>query len=149
MSIISTDTPTRPVHRFRAIRAPLAVAGRDDFEGYELMKIEAESSRDVLIQSDVFNDAVSFYEAVLGLRVTHRSETLVGFETGSFCLYVEKGPSYGPVFEFYVSDLAIAKEKPVAAGCCVESEDSSIPRCYVRDPFGLIFNLAERKHAEP
>jgi catechol 2,3-dioxygenase-like lactoylglutathione lyase family enzyme len=113
------------------------------------MQIEAESSRDVLIQSDVFHDAVGFYEAVLGLRVIHRSEKLVGLETGSFCLYVEKGPSYGPVFEFYVSDLAIAKEKLVAAGCRIENEDPSVPRCYIRDPFGLIFNLAERKHAEP
>ncbi len=109
------------------------------------MKIEATSSRDVLIQSDQLNEAVRFYETVLGLRVTHRSEALVGLETGSFCLYVEKGPSYGPVFEFYVSDLAVAKEKLVAAGCRVENEDPSIPRCYIRDPFGLIFNLAERK----
>jgi hypothetical protein len=84
MPKISTDSPTRPVHRFRAIRAPLAIAAMDDSEGYKLMKIEAESSRDVLNQSDIFNDAVSVYELVLGLRVTHRSETLVGLETGSF-----------------------------------------------------------------
>ena len=109
------------------------------------MKIEATSSRDVLIQSDQLNEAVRFYETELGLLVIHRSETLVGLETGSFCLYVEKGPSYGPVFEFYVANLAAAKEKLVAAGCRVEAEDPSIPRCYIRDPFGLIFNLAERK----
>jgi len=109
------------------------------------MNIEAKSSRDVLIQCNDMNGAVSFYEKVLGLRVTSRSDTMVGLETGSFCLYVEKGPSYGPVFEFYVSDLATAKEKLVAAGCRVENEDPSVPRCYVRDPFGLIFNLAERK----
>jgi predicted enzyme related to lactoylglutathione lyase len=112
------------------------------------MTLQARSSRDVQIHSDVLNDAVSFYETVLGLRVTHRSETLVGLETGSFCLYVEKGPAYGPVFEFYVSDLVIAKEMLIAAGCCIENEDPSVPRCYVRDPFGLIFNLAERKSEE-
>ena len=110
------------------------------------MTLEAQSSRDVLIQSDALNDAVSFYETVLGLRVTHQTETLVGLETGSFCLYVEKGPAYGPVFEFYVSDLGIAKERLIAAGCRIEDEDPSVPRCYVRDPFGLIFNVAERKN---
>ena len=109
------------------------------------MNIDATSTRDVLIQTDHLNEAVRFYETVLGLRVNHRGETLVGLETGSFCLYVEKGPSYGPVFEFIVSDLAAAKEQLIAAGCRVEAEDPSIPRCYIRDPFGLIFNLAVRK----
>lgn len=109
------------------------------------MKIAATSSRDVLIQCDRLSEATRFYETVLGLCVTSRSETMIGFETGSFCLYVEKGPAYGPVFEFYVPDLGKAKEQLVAAGCRVEAEDPSIPRCYVRDPFGLIFNLAERK----
>ncbi len=103
------------------------------------------SSRDVLLQSDDLSDATDFYESVLGLRVTHRSDTLVGFETGSFCLYIDKGPSYGPVFEFYVPDLEAAKKKLLAAGCRFENEDPSVPRCYVRDRFGLIFNLAERK----
>ena len=104
------------------------------------------SSRDVLIQNDAFGDAAKFYESVLGLPVSHRSDTMIGFETGSFCLYVEKGPSYGPVFEFYVSDLQATKKKLIAAGCVVENEDPSVPRCYVRDPFGLIFNLAERNN---
>jgi predicted enzyme related to lactoylglutathione lyase len=110
-----------------------------------LVKIEATSSRDVLIQCEDLKEAARFYETVLGLRVNHRSETLVGLETGSFCLYLDKGPSYGPVFEFLVPDLAVAKQQLVSAGCRIEVEDPAIPRCYVRDPFGLIFNLAERK----
>ena len=109
------------------------------------MTIEASSTRDVLIQSDRLSEAVRFYETVLGLRVNHRSEKLVGLETGSFCLYIEQGPAYGPVFEFIVSDLAATKAQLVAAGCRVEAEDPGIPRCYIRDPFGLTFNLAERK----
>lgn len=109
------------------------------------MKTEAKSSRDVLLQADSLSEAVRFYETVLGFGVNHRSETLVGFETGSFCLYVEKGPSYGPVFEFYVADLEATKKTLIAAGCKIENEDPSIPRCYVRDPFGLTFNVAERK----
>jgi catechol 2,3-dioxygenase-like lactoylglutathione lyase family enzyme len=103
------------------------------------------SGRDVLIQSDDFKDAGHFYETVLGLPVTMRTETMLGFETGSFRLYVEKGPSYGPVFEFFVPDLEAAKQKLVAAGCRVENDDPGVPRCYVRDPFGLIFNLEERQ----
>jgi catechol 2,3-dioxygenase-like lactoylglutathione lyase family enzyme len=74
------------------------------------MKTEINSTRDVLIQTDKLDDAVRFYQSVLGLRVTHQSETLVGFETGSFCLYIDKGPAYGPVFEFCVADFQLAKQ---------------------------------------
>jgi catechol 2,3-dioxygenase-like lactoylglutathione lyase family enzyme len=105
----------------------------------------SDSCRDVLIQTEAFGSAVQFYETVLGFQISHRSESMIGFETGSFSLYVEKGPAYGPVFEFFVDDLVSAKQKLIAAGCRVEVEDPSIPRCYMRDPFGLIFNLAERK----
>jgi predicted enzyme related to lactoylglutathione lyase len=108
------------------------------------MKTKINSTRDVLIQTDKLDEAVRFYQSVLGLRITHQSETMVGFETGSFCLYVEKGPSYGPVFDFCVADFATAKQKLIAAGCRVENEDPSVPRCYMRDPFGLIFNLDEK-----
>lgn len=108
------------------------------------MKTEISSTRDVLIQTDKLDEAVRFYQSVLGLRLTHQSKTLVGFETGSFYLYIDKGPAYGPVFEFCVADFLAAKQQMVAAGCRVENEDPTVPRCYMRDPFGLIFNLAEK-----
>ena len=101
-----------------------------------------ESSRDIIIQTDKFAAAVHFYKNVLRLPVTHQSEKLVGFETGSFCLYVEPGSLHGPVLEFYVADVEAAKKELVPAGCRVEQEDPSVPRCYLRDPFGLTFNLS-------
>jgi predicted enzyme related to lactoylglutathione lyase len=100
------------------------------------------SSRDVIIRTEAWAQATAFYETVLGLTVTHRSETLVGFETGSFCLYVEKGPQHGPVFDFLVPDLEAAKRRLLAAGCTVVEEDASVPRYYLRDPYGIVFNLA-------
>jgi predicted enzyme related to lactoylglutathione lyase len=108
------------------------------------MKTEINSTRDILIQTEKLDEAVRFYQSVLGLRVTHQSKKLVGFETGSFCLYVDKGPLYGPVFEFCVADFAATKQKLIAAGCRIENEDPAVPRCYMRDPFGLVFNLAEK-----
>jgi catechol 2,3-dioxygenase-like lactoylglutathione lyase family enzyme len=102
------------------------------------------SSRDVLIQTNKMDEATTFYEKVLGLKVIERSKQLVGFETGSFRLFIDKGESYGPVFEFGVPNLEQAKKMLIENGCRVEIEDPSVPRCYVRDPFGLIFNLAEK-----
>lgn len=106
-----------------------------------------QSTRDLIIQTDDLAAATHFYGTVLGLPVTHRSERLVGFETGSFCLYVEPGPTPGPVFEFQVPDLPAARQQLLAAGCRVVEEDPALPRCYLRDPFGLVFNLAGRNDA--
>jgi predicted enzyme related to lactoylglutathione lyase len=105
------------------------------------MKSTFRSSRDVIIRTGAWAKATAFYRSVLGLPVTHRSKTLMGFETGAFCLYVEKGKEHGPVFEFLVPDVRAAKHRLVAAGCSVVEEDASIPRCYIRDPYGVVFNI--------
>jgi len=107
-----------------------------------------QSSRDVIICTDAFDEAVTFYGTVLGLPVTHHSPTLMGFETGAFTLYVEKGTKHGPVFEFLVPDVQAEKHRLVATGCTVQEEDASIPRCYIRDPFGLVFNLGQSRSAK-
>jgi catechol 2,3-dioxygenase-like lactoylglutathione lyase family enzyme len=105
------------------------------------------SSRDVLIQTKKMDAAAKFYEKVLGFQVIERSEQLIGFETGSFRLFIDKGKPYGPVFEFYVPNLEQAKKILIENGCRIEAEDPAVPRCYVRDPFGLIFNIAEKKNS--
>jgi catechol 2,3-dioxygenase-like lactoylglutathione lyase family enzyme len=101
-----------------------------------------QSSRDVIIRTDAWAEATHFYRSVLGLSVTHEGETLMGFETGSFCLYVEKGKGHGPVFEFLVPDIQAAKRGLLAAGCTILEENATLPRCYIRDPYGLVFNIS-------
>lgn len=100
-----------------------------------------KSSRDVIIRTESLAEAERFYCEVLGLAVSSRAADLVGFETGSFRLYVEKGPKHGPVFEFLVDDVEATKTRLIAAGCTLIEEDRSIPRCYLRDPYGLTFNI--------
>ena len=103
------------------------------------------SSREVIIRTEAWSAAAHFYGSVLGLPVTHRGETILGFETGAFCLYVEKGAKHGPVFEFLVPDVQAAKHRLIAAGCTVEEEDASLPRCYIRDPYGVVFNIGQAR----
>ncbi len=102
-----------------------------------------KSSRDVIIRTQNWSEAIQFYSSVLGLPITSRSATMIGFETGSFCLYVEKGNEHGPVFEFLVQDVQETKQKLVAAGCVVVDENPSVPRCYIRDPYGFVFNIGK------
>jgi catechol 2,3-dioxygenase-like lactoylglutathione lyase family enzyme len=107
------------------------------------MKKAFESSRDVIIQTDNWTKAIEFYETTLGFSLTHRSAELVEFETGAFRLYVEKGNRPGPVFDFLVPDMQAPKTRLLAAGCTIVEENPSIPRCYIRDRFGLVFNIEQ------
>jgi predicted enzyme related to lactoylglutathione lyase len=112
------------------------------------MSTAFRSSRDVIVRTDAFAEATTLYGSVLGLPVTHQSDTLMGFETEAFCLYVEKGKEHGPVFEFLVADVEVAKRRLVAAGCAVVEEDPSVPRCYIRDPYGVVFNISRAPGAQ-
>jgi catechol 2,3-dioxygenase-like lactoylglutathione lyase family enzyme len=105
--------------------------------------ISFRTSRDVIIRTEGFDAAARFYEAVLGLKKFLDGESLAGFETGALRLYVERGPAHGPVFDFLVSDLQAARSALLAAGCAVIEEDPAVPRCYIRDPYGLTFNIEQ------
>jgi catechol 2,3-dioxygenase-like lactoylglutathione lyase family enzyme len=107
------------------------------------MRPKIKSSRDVIIRTKDWAKAAKFYGSVLGLPVTNHGKTLKGFETGSFCLYVENGEDHGPVFDFRVHDVQATKRKLIAAGCVLVEEDESVPQCYLRDPFGIVFNLGQ------
>ena len=37
------------------------------------------SSRDIIVSTEAFAEATKFYGSVLGLPVSHRSDTLIGF----------------------------------------------------------------------
>ena len=102
-----------------------------------------KASRDVIVRTENWLEALKFYGSVLGLPMTDRGETIVGFETGAFCLYVERGTEHGPVFDFLVPDIEKAKRQLVAAGCTVIEENPKIPRCYIKDPYGMIFNVEQ------
>jgi catechol 2,3-dioxygenase-like lactoylglutathione lyase family enzyme len=112
------------------------------------MANEFRSTRDIIIRTDALPEAAEFYRSVFGLPVVHHQDTLVGVETGAFCLYIEKGEKHGPVFEFLVANMDDAKRKLLSAGCTVVEDNPAIPRCYIRDPYGVVFNLAQAHSAE-
>ena len=51
-----------------------------------------KSGRDVIVRAKDLAEATKFYTSVLGFRMTSKDANLAGFETGSFCFYVERGP---------------------------------------------------------
>jgi catechol 2,3-dioxygenase-like lactoylglutathione lyase family enzyme len=103
------------------------------------------ASRDILLQTPDIEAAAKFYERQLGLTIFMKEPNMIGLEAGELRLYLDRAPSLGPVLEFFVPDLEAAKRALIEAGSAIEAEDPSIPRCYIRDPFGLIYNIAERQ----
>ena len=102
------------------------------------------STRDVIIRTPAAKAAADFYQRVLGLAVTERFRDIVGFETGTLQLFVEPGDALPAVLDFLVQDVQATKARLVAAGCVIVEENPNVPRCYLRDPFGLMFNLGKR-----
>jgi hypothetical protein len=67
---------------------------------------------------------------------------MIGLHGQHINLFIEPGPSLGPVLEVTVDDLADAKQRLVEQGCEVVKDEPDFSRCHVKDPFGLIYNLA-------
>jgi 2-hydroxychromene-2-carboxylate isomerase/catechol 2,3-dioxygenase-like lactoylglutathione lyase family enzyme len=102
----------------------------------------ARVARDVIVRTEAPLDAAArFYEAVLGFRPTMKRGDMLGFETGAVQLFVEKGAPHGAVFDVRARDPKATKAALLAAGCRVIEEDARVPRCYLADPYGLVFNL--------
>jgi catechol 2,3-dioxygenase-like lactoylglutathione lyase family enzyme len=95
------------------------------------MSLQIKSSRDVVLRTEHWRVAVQFYETVLGFKAMYRSEALVGFDTGAFVLYVEKGGAHGAIFDFLAPSVQAVKHHLMTAGCAIVEEDSSVPRCYL------------------
>ncbi len=100
-------------------------------------------SRCICLQTPKAKQAVEFYEKVLGLPVVTRTGDGVEFKAGEFRLFIQEKEYLGPVLEFIVPDLEKAKKELLDAGCQVVRWNGKGNDCFIRDPFGFVFNLWE------
>ncbi len=97
--------------------------------------------KDILIQAPDPGGAAAFYVQQLGFEVSGEEPNMVSLHGRQINLFIEKGPALGPVLEVKVDSVEAAKRRLVGSGCKVVKDEPDFPRCYVRDPFGLIYNL--------
>lgn len=97
--------------------------------------------KDILMQAPDPKKAASFYVEQLGFEITGEDPQMVSLHGPHINLFIERGPALGPVLEVTVDSLEAAKLQLVKSGCEVVKDEPEFPRCYVRDPFGLIYNL--------
>jgi hypothetical protein len=66
---------------------------------------------------------------------------MIGLHGKQINLFIEPGPSLGPVQEVTVDNIVDAKQRLLEEGCEVVKDEPDFPRCYIKDLFGLIYNL--------
>jgi hypothetical protein len=98
---------------------------------------------DILIQAEDPMNAASFYVNELGFEITDTTSNLVSLHGKNINLFIERGAALGPVFEVTVKNVQKAKANLKNKGCEIVKDEPEFPRCYVKDPNGLIYNLTE------
>jgi catechol 2,3-dioxygenase-like lactoylglutathione lyase family enzyme len=96
---------------------------------------------DILIQAQDPKKAASFYVEQLGFEITGETPNMVNLHGEHINLFIERGPVLGGVLEVTVDNVEEAKARLVKNGCEIVKDEPDFPRCYVKDPFGLIYNL--------
>jgi predicted enzyme related to lactoylglutathione lyase len=96
---------------------------------------------DILIQAPDPKAAASFYVQQLGFEITDLNPKMIGLHGENINLFIEPGPALGPVLEVTVASVEEAKLRLVKNGCKIVKDEPDFPRCYIQDPFGLIYNL--------
>ncbi len=96
---------------------------------------------DILIHANDPKKAAVFYVQQLGFEISDEKTNMVSLHGRHINLFIERGPALGPVFEVTVDNVEHAKLRLVKNGCEIVKDDPDFPRCYVKDPFGLIYNL--------
>jgi catechol 2,3-dioxygenase-like lactoylglutathione lyase family enzyme len=90
---------------------------------------------------------VSFYRDIMGLQIAHEHPESAEIIAGPVRLFLDQRPNTNVIFEFLVPDLETAKKELVEHGCEVVRWEGKGGCCYLRDPFGMLFNLYEEPRA--
>jgi predicted enzyme related to lactoylglutathione lyase len=90
-----------------------------------------------LIQAQDPKNAAFFYVKQLGFEITGETPNMISLHGEHINLFIERGP----VLEVTVDNVEEAKARLVKNGCEIVKDEPDFPRCYVKDPFGMIYNL--------
>ena len=107
--------------------------------------MEYKLSKNIGFQVADAQKAKSFYTTILGLN--ERAQSVgqeVEFYTEQNSIFLIPGnENLGPVLEIVVSNLEDAKTHLLDNGCEIVRWEGKGKDCYIRDPFGMIFNVWE------
>lgn len=101
-------------------------------------------SPNIAVRTEQFSEAIAFYSEILGFRKRSNDPELADLDANPLNMFIiEDHEVSGPVMELFVEDLEQARERLVANGCEVIRWRGKGQDCYIRDPFGVLFNIWE------
>ena len=105
------------------------------------------SSSEIAVHVASLEKAEHFYRDVMGFRLMAKTGRQLEFDTGKLRLYVnlDSRPLASYVPSFDVADREAACEYLEGLGCKPVHIASQPGLYYIRDPFGLLFDIVERK----
>jgi catechol 2,3-dioxygenase-like lactoylglutathione lyase family enzyme len=98
---------------------------------------------DILIQAEDLQKATDFYVKELGFTVTDKNPKMIGLHGKHINLFIEPGTALGPLLGVTVRSVKDVKANLPKKGCKIIKDEPEVPRVYIKDPYGLIYNLTE------
>ena len=101
-------------------------------------------SPNIAVRSAQFAAAVDFYGSILGFHTRSTEPGAAEFDAYPITIFVDDDAEFsGPILELFVDDVDEARKYLVKHGCKVVRWRGKGQDCYVKDPFGVIYNLWE------
>ena len=109
------------------------------------MKIQMSPNVAVRTQKQ-FDEALEFYKNVLGFENRSSDPELGDFDASPINLFVLEDDEFrGPVMELFVDNLEEARDYFETNGCKILRWRGKGQDCYIEDPFGVRYNVWEKK----
>ena len=96
---------------------------------------------DIIFETEDPQSAAAFYVEQLGFEITDVTPNMISLHGNHINMFIERGPASGPVFEVTVDSVEEAKVRLVERGCKIVKDEPDFPRCYIKDHYGLTYNL--------
>lgn len=101
-------------------------------------------STNIAIQNNNSKAAEEFYSNILGFNLINSNKNFTELYSEPTTIYLQKDNEVkGVVMELMVDDLEVAKEYLIGNGCKIIRWNGKGKDCYIKDPFGVIFNIWE------
>lgn len=102
-------------------------------------------SRCICLQHPARDKIVKYYKEIFGLEIIKEDTDTAEIAGDPIRFFIDKAEPRELILEFIVEDLEAAREHLNASGCRVIRWEGKGKTCYMRDPFGTLFNLWEEK----
>ena len=98
-------------------------------------------SPNIAIEFPQAAEAAAMYANLLGIEPKQVDHSSIELQQSGRYLYFDEHDGFRIVMELFVDDVEAARAELISLGWTVEAWQGKGGRCYMKDPYGLYFNL--------